>query len=141
MDGVRDDDVERFVSSGLRVLTLGTLDKGSASEPLQRSAADAAARVRDRLLDAADGNPLALRELPAALSAAQLAGTEPLPEALPLTARLRWTFLQQIERMPPSTRAALMLAAAERDGEMRVIHHTVGPSADEDVFAAAEAAG
>ncbi len=139
--GVRDQDEPRLVGSGLPVLTLGPLDRDAARELLRRSAPDATPAVRDRLLEEAHGNPLALRELPAALSDAQLAGTEPLPEALPLTARLRWAFLQRIERMPQSTRAALLLAAAEHDGELRVIHHAIGAPADEDVFAAAEAAG
>ena len=78
--------------------------------------------VRDRLLAEAAGNPLALLELPAALSDDQLAGREPLPAALPLTARLRSAFLQRIKRLPDSTQAALLVAAAENTGELRVIH-------------------
>ena len=47
-----------------------------------------AAEVTERLIAETGGNPLALLELPTELSAAQLAGSSPLPTQLHLTARV-----------------------------------------------------
>ena len=88
---------------------------------LARGTPRAAGAVRERLLAEAAGNPLALLELPAGLSDAQLAGRQPLPEALPLNASLRAVFTKRIGRLAESTRAALLVAAAEDTGELRVI--------------------
>src|SRR5215207_7434218 len=68
-------------------------DRIVAAEPavrlLRESAPAAADPVREWLLAEAAGNPLALLELPKGLSEAQLEGRAALPEAIPLTARLR----------------------------------------------------
>ena len=122
MFAAREGERRRFDAPGLGELVLGGLDHESASVLLGRSAPDATAWVRERLLAEAAGNPLALLELPAALSDGQLAGRELLPDALPLTARLRAAFLQRIKRLPESTQAALLVAAAENAGELRVVH-------------------
>ena len=60
---------------------------------------------------------MALLELPAALSEDHLAGRSPLPEALPLTSRLRTAFTLRIGALPGDTQAALLLAAAEDSDE------------------------
>jgi hypothetical protein len=67
------------------------------------------------------GNPLALMELPATLSSRQLAGSEPLPTQLPMTARLQQAFLQRVRRLPAATQALLLVAAAEDVGELSAI--------------------
>ncbi|MFD9740389.1 AAA family ATPase [Umezawaea sp. NPDC059074] len=67
--------------------------------------------VRQRLVGAARGNPLALLELPAALTPAQRVGTSAVPEALPLTERLRGAFAARVSALPASTRRALLVAA------------------------------
>jgi hypothetical protein len=77
-------------------------------------------RCGERLLAEAAGNPLALQELPAGLSDAQLDGGAPLPDALPVTDRLKSAFSQRIERLPEPARAALLIAAAEEAGELAV---------------------
>jgi tetratricopeptide (TPR) repeat protein len=82
--------------------------------------------VRERLLAEAAGNPLALLELPAGLSGAQLAGGAELPEAIPLSSRLEAAFRQRIESLPRSTQAALLVAAAEDGGELGVILGAAG---------------
>jgi hypothetical protein len=48
--------------------------------------------VRERLLAEAGGNPLALLELPRALSPGQLEGRTALPEAIPLSPQLEGVF-------------------------------------------------
>jgi hypothetical protein len=76
--------------AGAPVLELAGLDAQAAAAVL---GADTAPAVRDRLLALTGGNALALVELSSSLSTAQLAGTDPLPEALPLTENVERTFL------------------------------------------------
>ena len=75
--------------------------------------------MRERLLEDAAGNPLALLELPGGLSDVQLAGRALLPDAIPLNSRLQSAFSQRVERLPDSTQAALLLAAAEAAASLR----------------------
>ena len=140
--GAREGEARRFADSGLRELPLDPLDRESALFLLDGSAPGAVSRVRQRLLNEARGNPLALLELPAALTEAQLAGRAPLPEALPLTTRLRSAFTQQLKRLPASTQAALLIAGAENAGELRVIRRALaGATLPADALDPAEEAG
>ena len=118
--GAREGERRHFDAPGLDDLGLGGLDRASAHLLLDHSAAGPAPSVRARLIDEAAGNPLALLELPVALSDQQLAGQAPLPAALPLTSRLRASFSQRIDRLPATTREALLIAAAEETGELAV---------------------
>ncbi len=124
--GAREGELRRFDAPSLDELTVTGLDRELAAALLSRRGRGAVPSVRDRLLVAAAGNPLALLELPAGLSEAQLAGRETLPEALPLNASLRAVFAQRIGRLQESTRAALLVAASEDTGELRVILRAAG---------------
>jgi DNA-binding CsgD family transcriptional regulator len=117
----REGERRRFEAPGLEVLHLSNIDGDSAATLLGRAAPGAVPWVRERLLSDAAGNPLALLELPAALSGEQLAGRASLPETLPLTERLCDSFMQRIRRLPEPTQAALLIAAAEDTGQLRVI--------------------
>ena len=140
--GTREGTSPRFAESGLPELVIDPLDRDCALALLDRSAPRAVPRVRQRLLAEARGNPLALLELPAALSDAQLVGRASLPEALPLTARLRSAFTQQLKRLPASTQAALLIAAAESGGEPRVIRRALAAAGlPDDALEPAEEAG
>lgn len=119
--GAREGELRRFEAPSLEELTLTRLDRELATVLLGRGGGHAVASVRERLMVAAAGNPLALLELPAGLSEAELAGRAPLPGALPLTARLHAAFMQQVERLPESSRSVLVIAAAEDAGELAVI--------------------
>lgn len=74
-------------------------------------------RVRDQLITEARGNPLALQELPRALSPAELAGGFAVSGSLPLEKRIEESLLVQLEQLPGSTRSFLLLAAAEPTGD------------------------
>ena len=140
--GTREGASPRLAESGLPELVIDPLDRDCALALLGRSAPRAVPRVRQRLLAEARGNPLALLELPAALSDAQLVGRASLPEALPLTARLRSAFTQQLKRLPASTQAALLIAAAESGGEPRVIRRALAVAGlPDDALEPAEEAG
>src|SRR5205814_6719267 len=59
------------------------------------------------------GNPLALAELPALLTADQLAGRAPLPDPLPVSDGLSRAFAAQVDRLDAPVRRLLLLAAAD----------------------------
>jgi len=93
-------------------LRLSGLDDVAAGALLDAVSPGLRAPVRHRLLQEADGNPLALVELPAALEAEHLGDRAVLPARLPSTDRLERTFTSQVKGLPPVTRSVLLLAAA-----------------------------
>ena len=95
-------------------------------------------RVMSRVLGAAQGNPLALLELPQALSDAQRLALEPLPSVLPLGQRLEELFTSRVARLPPATRALLLVAALEGAGDLRVLEAAGGSDYQIDDLAPAE---
>ncbi|HSK94776.1 MAG TPA: LuxR C-terminal-related transcriptional regulator [Candidatus Angelobacter sp.] len=93
------------------------------------------------LAELTGGVPLALVEIPTLLSPAQLRGDDPLPDPLPVGASIRRAFRRDIEAMPPATREALLLLAAEDRGAIDLVTQAlarqgVGPG----VLEAAESA-
>jgi DNA-binding CsgD family transcriptional regulator len=99
-----------FDAAGLEELRLGALDDESAAELLDAHAPDLAPSVRERLLEGAAGNPLALIELPDTIGTAPL---ESLPDHLPLSARLETAFAGRLPELPRVTRTLLLVAAAD----------------------------
>jgi DNA-binding CsgD family transcriptional regulator len=116
----REGDVRRFEAPDLPPLTIGGLDAQAAEELLTR-VGHVSASVRARLVAQTEGNALALVELPSALSADQLAGREPLPEALPMTRQLEAVFSERVRDLPDDTRRFLLLAAADDSEDVRVV--------------------
>ena len=100
-----------LVDAGLPEMRLDGLDDIAASQLIDDVAPGLTPTVRDRLLREAEGNPLAIAELPAALAAEQAAGVAPLPELLPLTARLERAFAARLDELPPGTNEQLLIAA------------------------------
>lgn len=138
----RDAGGERFRAEGVPELVVTGLPDEIAATVLERRVPGAAPSVRSRLLAEAEGNPLALIELPAALSEEQLAGTAPLPEAIPLTPRLAAVFRQQIQQLTAETRQALLVAAIDGSGEPPVVIRALHTLAiNPDALDAAERAG
>lgn len=80
-----------------------------------------APQIIQRLLEVADGNPLALAHLPHALSPEQLSGAQLLPEAIPLVGDLRAVFTRQLPRPGTAARELLDLAAVSADGSWAVL--------------------
>ncbi|HZA84296.1 MAG TPA: AAA family ATPase, partial [Actinomycetes bacterium] len=117
----RDDDVRQLDAPGVPSRRLGGLDAGAAGQLLEARVDKLAPVVRERLIEEAMGNPLALLELPAILSTRQLAGSEPLPGQLPMSARLQQEFLQRVQALPAATQALLVVAAAEDVGELAAV--------------------
>src|SRR5215470_4008881 len=99
-----------FEPAGMSRHDLAMLDPEAALALLRARYPTLAPRVRQRLLDEAQGNPLALLELPPALSDAQRTAGQALPAVLPLTDRLQAVFAGRVSGLPADTRELLLLA-------------------------------
>jgi DNA-binding CsgD family transcriptional regulator len=67
------------------------------------------------------GNPLALVETPALLSAEQLSGQVPLSDPLPVAEGIQHAFLRRIEALPPELGRSLLVAAAGAGAPLEAI--------------------
>ncbi|NUR71394.1 MAG: AAA family ATPase [Hamadaea sp.] len=116
-----------FAAPGLPELRLEGLSAVDAARLLDP---DLDPVIRYRVLGEAQGNPLALLELP---RVGDQAADRPLPE------RLQAAFSGQVAQLPAATRAVLLVAAAEDTGELAVVLPASGGTADD--LRPAEAAG
>ncbi|MFF2811540.1 ATP-binding protein [Streptomyces sp. NPDC058000] len=105
-----------------------------------------APHVAERIIDQAQGNPLALRELSAALTPAQRSGQlgplvlPEVPSALP--SRLQEALAERIRRLPEATRRILAVAAADDTGDLAAVLAAAARSGGSvDDLAPAERAG
>src|SRR3984893_3914033 len=126
----------------LRLRGVGIDDAAALLESAVPGTLDA--RVRNRILAESDGNPLALLELPRALTAAELAfGTASrVRSTAPLANRLEQGFIRQLSALSQSSRQLLLAAAAEPIGDVPLLWRAaqrLGIGAD--AAAEAEAAG
>lgn len=138
----RDGEVRAFEAADVPSLQLYGLDVEAAAELLTQHARAPASTVRDRLVEQTLGNALALIELPGALSDAQLAGDEPLPEALPLTHQVESVFLERVRRLPDdSQRLLLVIAADDSENPAFVARAGANLGVNVDALDAAEQAG
>lgn len=100
--------------------------------------------VRDRVLTESQGNPLALLELPRALTSTELTfGSHRGPAtATALMSRLHEGFSRQVAALPGPCRQLLVLAAAEPVGDLPLLWRAAERSGiRRDAVEAAEAAG
>ena len=110
-----------FERAGLPEIELGPLDEKAATELMSSRFPTLVPPVRTRLLVQAQGNPLGVLELPAALTDAQRAALRTLPEFLPLTRRLLALFRSRVVALPPRSRQLLLLMALDGGGDMRLL--------------------
>ncbi|MFG2915640.1 AAA family ATPase [Kitasatospora sp. NPDC048298] len=135
---IRAGEASFFDGAGLPVHALGPLAEEASEVLLSRHFPALAPRVRRRLMADAEGNPLALLELPAALTESQRTAARALPARLPLTRRLQSAFASRIEGLPPITRHLLLVAALEGSGNLQVIRRAVAGRCDLKHLAPAE---
>jgi DNA-binding CsgD family transcriptional regulator len=101
-----------LLAAGLSLLELSGLSRDDAAALLDAQwGAALAPAVRDALVTATGGNPLALIELPPSLTVEQRAGVAPLPEPLPLAGRLEDIFVGAIDRLQPDPRTVALICA------------------------------
>ena len=141
---VRADVTSDIDDAGLPELDVHGLADAAAARLLEEHGAALSFELKQRILAEADGNPLALTELPVALRSlgyyAQFAGSDPLP----LTARLERTFAGRFGELEADARTLLLVAALE-DGDSAELSHAAelvqGSPIDPAAWKAIAAAG
>ena len=100
------------------------------------------ARVRDRIVAEARGNPLAILEFPGDLTSADLAGGYHRPDANPVTATVESLYLQRMSTLGDDARLLLALAAAEPIGDPALLARAAsGMGIDASAFDAVRSSG
>ena len=118
----REGEGRAVVLAGLPELTVGGLGDEAAQELLATSAgAQVDRQVSGRIVADTAGNPLALVELAAELTAAELSGAEPLDWPLRFEGRLDELYRSRVRALPGGAQTLLLLAAADPTGEPALI--------------------
>ncbi|HTU08933.1 MAG TPA: AAA family ATPase [Trebonia sp.] len=100
--------------AGVPELAIGRLDDDAALDLLASLAPGRLSpAVGARIVAGTGGNPLALTEVAGELSPGQLAGSEVLPEPLPVAGSLKEAFGRRVGQLPAEARLLLAAAAAE----------------------------
>jgi DNA-binding NarL/FixJ family response regulator len=120
---IRDDTESMLGMAGFEEMRVPPLDEAAAAELLDANAPDLVPTVRERMLEEAAGNPLALIELPVGLHASE--GTM-LPEHLPLSARLEGAFAVRLPELPRATQTLLLVAAADGGASLAEVLSATG---------------
>jgi DNA-binding CsgD family transcriptional regulator len=112
----------RQFDAGLPELRLGGLDADAAGALLaQQTGIALSQEARERLVERTGGHPLALLELPYALSVAELSVGEALLTPVPISARLERAFLSRAQGLPDETQTLLLVAAADDTGKISTV--------------------
>lgn len=77
--------------------------------------------VRDRIVAEAQGNPLALLELPRGRMSDTFAGGFGMPDGASVAGRVEEAFRQRVAALPDASRVLLLVAAAEPAGDLATI--------------------
>ncbi|MFG2729959.1 AAA family ATPase [Streptomyces canus] len=110
-----------FDRAGFTEYELPPLDRDAAVELLGVRFPGLAGPARERVLAQAQGNPLALVELPAALSGPQRDAPTDLHDVLPLSPRLRSRHAARVAHLPAESRRLLLLLALDDTGDPGVL--------------------
>ncbi|WP_433243119.1 ATP-binding protein [Actinomadura nitritigenes] len=123
---------------GFPKLMLGPLDRAESRRLLDLRSPGLAARLRERVLDEAAGNPLALREL------AEAARARPIDEEqgpLPVGERLARVYTARLKELPEAGRRALLLLAAADAADPPDALLALLPEPDDKAWTAVEESG
>ena len=112
------DEARGIDAAGLPTLPLGRLSDAAARALIEADIETIDDDVAEALIGLAAGNPLALHELPRALSDAQRKGVEPLPAGLPAGSGIERAFSRRLDEVPEGTRRALTIAATLETGRL-----------------------
>jgi DNA-binding CsgD family transcriptional regulator len=110
-----------FERAGLPELTVSPLNDEAATDLVGTRFPMLAGRELRHVLAQAQGNPLALLELPVALDDSRGSAGVVLSEVLPLSRRLQDLYASRVAEMPATTRRLLLLAALEDSGDLPVL--------------------
>jgi DNA-binding CsgD family transcriptional regulator len=120
-----------FDRAGLTEYELPPLDRDAAVELLGARFPGLAGPARDRVLAQAQGNPLALVELPTALSGPQRDPLADPHDVLPLSPRLRSRQASRVARLPAESRRLLLLLALDDTGDPGVLRAGLRAGSDD----------
>jgi DNA-binding CsgD family transcriptional regulator len=124
---VREGEGQAAALAGLPELMLGGLDREVAGELLAvTAAAPVDGRVSAQVVAGVAGNPLALVELAAELTPAELSGAVPLGWPLRFGGRLEELYLARVRALPGDTRTLLLVAAADPTGDPVLVARAAG---------------
>jgi len=118
---MRPDSPGRFGSARFDTVEVAGLDGTACRSLLAATGRTISTPVAERLVAGTGGNPLALLELSASLTDAELSGLASLAEPLPVTAALRRAFAQRIRSLKPADRQLLVLAAADVKADLATL--------------------
>jgi DNA-binding CsgD family transcriptional regulator len=107
--------------AGLPEMAVRPLAAADAAFLLEQSAGDLDATIAERLLVESAGNPLAIVELPKALSAHQRVGDESSSDRWTLTLRLESVYAERLADLSENARWLLLLCALDRTGRVATI--------------------
>lgn len=96
-------------------------------------------KVRQRVLAEAEGNPLAILELSAAMSDTRFAVMHVLPAVIPMGQRLQAVYAARVGSLPAPTRQLLLLAALDDTGDLGVLQAAHGGVGLDDLLPAERA--
>ena len=115
---VRDGTADPFADAELPCVRVGPLSDAAARTLLLANSPSLPRARQDRLLDVAQGNPLALIELPKAADDAvpSLTPLTPLTRNVPVTAVLERAFTHRVAALPRPARLLLLAAASDDAG-------------------------
>ena len=130
-----------FERAGLPVHELAALSDADARQLLAARFPHLPGRVQAPLLEQARGNPLALLELPLALSERRPADGRGLAAVPPLTQRLCELFAARAGELPEPARKLLLLAALEGTGDLGVVQRAARGQREVEDLAPAELIG
>jgi DNA-binding NarL/FixJ family response regulator len=115
---VRTDVPSSFDAARMDTMAITGLGDAASRELLARSGRAIAPAVADRLVSGTGGNPLALLELPGALTDAELNGLASLPEPLPVATVVRHAFAHRLGAISLAARRLLVLAACDATADL-----------------------
>jgi len=113
--------------AGLPELVLGGLPEQAAGQLLAAAAgARVDGQVSAQVVAGVAGNPLALVEAAGELTPGELSGAVPLGWPLRFGGRLEELYLARVRALPASTRALLLVAAADPSGDPALVYAAAG---------------
>lgn len=108
--------------AALPELRIAGLPPPAAAELLAAVAAGPVdAAVSERIVVGTGGNPLAIVEVVAELTAGQLRGQLPLPEPLPVGHELEELYVRRVRDLPADTQTLVLLAASVQPGHSELL--------------------